>query len=122
MSSVPRILLHATHVFHGVLAPRAKLRARIVPKLPPTASCVASASPASGSGGKEASAKTEERPRARDRGGDIIPTAPPVGATTLARTLDGAAVLMPNVLSAKHLGRIGGGLLYAATSNVPWAT
>ncbi len=29
---------------------------------------------------------------------------------------------MPNVLSAKHLGRIAGGLLYAATSNVPWAT
>jgi hypothetical protein len=29
---------------------------------------------------------------------------------------------MPNALSAKHLGRIAGGLLYAATSNVPWAT
>ena len=29
---------------------------------------------------------------------------------------------MPNVLSARHLARIGGGLLYAATSNVPWAT
>ena len=29
---------------------------------------------------------------------------------------------MPNVLSARHLARIGGGLLFAATSNVPWAT
>ncbi len=29
---------------------------------------------------------------------------------------------MPNVLSTRHLARIGGGLLYAATSNVPWAT
>ena len=29
---------------------------------------------------------------------------------------------MPNVLSVRHLARIGGGLLYAATSNVPWAT
>jgi hypothetical protein len=29
---------------------------------------------------------------------------------------------MPNVLSATHLDRIDGGLLYAATSNVPWAT
>ena len=29
---------------------------------------------------------------------------------------------MPNVLSARHLDRIAGGLLYAATSNVPWAT
>ena len=28
---------------------------------------------------------------------------------------------MANVLSASHLARIGGGLLFAATSNVPWA-
>jgi hypothetical protein len=28
---------------------------------------------------------------------------------------------MPNVLSARHWGRNAGGLLYAATSNVPWA-
>jgi hypothetical protein len=46
----------------------------------------------------------------------------PVSATTLARSFDGADVPMPNVLSARHLARIGGGLLYAATSNVPWAT
>src|SRR5690606_24249381 len=31
-------------------------------------------------------------------------------------------VPMPNVLSARHLDRIAGGLLYAATSSVPWAT
>ena len=29
---------------------------------------------------------------------------------------------MPNVLSARHLARIGGGLLFAPSSNVPWAT
>lgn len=29
---------------------------------------------------------------------------------------------MPNVLSARHLARIGGGLLFAATSSVPCAT
>jgi hypothetical protein len=46
----------------------------------------------------------------------------PVSATTLARSIDGAVVPMPNLLSARHLDRIGGGLLYAATSNVPWAT
>ena len=28
----------------------------------------------------------------------------------------------PNMLSARHLARIKGGLVYAATSNVPWAT
>jgi hypothetical protein len=46
----------------------------------------------------------------------------PVSATTLARSTDGADVPMPNVLSARHLARIGGGLLFAGTSNVPWAT
>jgi hypothetical protein len=46
----------------------------------------------------------------------------PVSATTLARSIDGADVPMPNVLSAKHLDRIAGGLLYATTSDVPWAS
>jgi hypothetical protein len=45
-----------------------------------------------------------------------------VAATTLARAIPGADVPAPNLLSAMHLGRIAGGLLYAATSNVPWAT
>lgn len=40
----------------------------------------------------------------------------------LARSIVGADVPMPNVLSARHLTRIAGGLLYAATSSVPWAT
>jgi hypothetical protein len=40
----------------------------------------------------------------------------------LALTLHGADVPLPNILSARHLCRIGGGLLFAATSNVPWAT
>ena len=63
-----------------------------------------------------------ERPPPRDRTGPVVPTALPVSATTLARSIDGAVGAMPNVLSATHLSRIGGGLLYAATSSVPWAT
>ena len=39
----------------------------------------------------------------------------------LALALPGAEVPAPNILSAKHLGCIAGGLLYAATSKVPWA-
>ena len=66
--------------------------------------------------------RAEERPRPRDRSGDVIPVALPVAATTLARAIAGADVPAPNVLSARHLNRIAGGLLYAATSNVPWAT
>lgn len=105
--------------FHGVLAPRAKLRPRVVPKLPESAAhaCVRS----SPQGQSAPRSQTGERPPPRDRSGPVVPVALPVSATTLARSIDGALVPAPNVLSTKHLGRIGGGLLYAATSNVPWA-
>ena len=66
----------------GVLAPRAKLRPRIVPKLP-----------------------------------DIL-----ASASACKRSSARADVPAPNILSTKHLGRIKGGLLFAATSQVPWAT
>jgi hypothetical protein len=110
--------------FHGVLAPRAKLRPRIVPKLPEGVRAGGTC------GAAGASRKTRdklhdapaERPPPRDRRGPVVPVGVPVSATMLARTLDGADVPAPNVLSAQHLGRIGGGLLFAATSNVPWAT
>jgi hypothetical protein len=110
--------------FHRVLAPRAKLRPRIVPKLPEGVRAGGTC------GAAGASRKTRdklhdapaERPPPRDRRGPVVPVGVPVSATMLARTLDGADVPAPNVLSAQHLGRIGGGLLFAATSNVPWAT
>jgi hypothetical protein len=107
--------------FHGVLAPRAKLRPRIVPKLPESvaSACVRSATR---SGHNEPRSAPGERPPPRDRSGPVVPERLPVSATAIARGVDGAAVPMPNVLSASHLDRIVGGLLYAATSNVPWAT
>jgi hypothetical protein len=108
--------------FHGVLAPRAKLRPRIVPKLPESvARACLSASFAHRDTGEPRDAPGE-RPPARDRSGPVVPVALPVSATTLARSIDGAQVPMPNVLSARHLARIDGGALYAATSSVPWAT
>ncbi len=61
-------------------------------------------------------------PPPRDKTGAFIPAGVPGSATTLAYRIDGTDVPMPNVLSARHLARIGGGLLYAASSNVPWAT
>ena len=108
--------------FHGVLAPRAKLRPRIVPKLPGSAprACASASSRPPDRG--EPRSQAGERPPPRDKTGPIIPAAVPVSATTLARRIDGADVPMPNVLSARHLARIGGGLLYAASSNMPWAT
>jgi hypothetical protein len=45
-----------------------------------------------------------------------------VTARTLAHAIPGTHLPAPNLLSAKHLGRIAGGLLYAATSKVPSAT
>jgi hypothetical protein len=65
---------------------------------------------------------TRERPPPRDTTDPIIPAGSPVSATALARNVDGADLPLPNVLSAKHLDRIAGGLLYAATSRAPWAT
>ena len=107
--------------FHGVLAPRAKLRPRVVPKIPAgTASSCTSSSRNRHTG--EPRDRPGERPPPPDRNGPVVPTALPVSATTLAPTLHGADVPLPNVLSARHLDRIGGGLLFAATSNVPWAT
>jgi hypothetical protein len=45
----------------------------------------------------------------------------PISATLLARLVDGADAPASNVFSDKNLDRIHGGLLFAATSNVPWA-
>lgn len=110
--------------FHGVLAPRAKLRPRVVPKLPEgvRAGGTCGAAGASRKTRDKVHDAPAERPPPRDRRGPVVPVGVAVSATMLARTLDGADVPAPNVLSAKHLGRIGGGLLFAATSNVPWPT
>ena len=80
---------------------------------------------------KDATGMNDESPRRRERG-EVIPSAIAVAATMLALALPGAEVPAPNILSAKHLGRllfaprsfgrVDGGLLYAATSKVPWAT
>jgi hypothetical protein len=107
--------------FHGVLAPRAKLRPRVVPTLPErmTRAC---ASASSRHAERGALRDDGERPAPRDRSGPVVPVGLPVSATSLAWAVDGAEVPIPNVLSARHLDRIGRGLLYAATSNIPWAT
>ena len=97
--------------FHGVLAPRAKLRPRIVPRLPTSAPC---ATP-------PATASSPPPPPPQRDTGPVIPRLPPVGAHALALAVPGAEVPAPNVVSVTHLARIAGGLLYAATSRVPWA-
>jgi hypothetical protein len=108
--------------FHGVLAPRAKLRGRVVPKLPGSATRACASALSRLPEQREPRGQAGERPAPRDKTGPIIPAAVPVSATMLARGLHGADVPSSNVLSVRHLARIGGGLLFAATSNVPWAT
>jgi hypothetical protein len=108
--------------FHGVLAPRAKLRSRVVPKMPVDTASACPSSLARHRGEDAVPTSAGERPPPRDRSGPVVPTALPVSATALARIIHGADVPMPNVLSVRHLARIGGGLLCAATSSVPWAT
>ena len=100
--------------FHGVLAPRAKLRRLVVPKPPENAlpAC------AKASGPPIAEPALFE-PRAAE---PVVSTRPVRSAAALALVVPGAEASAPNVLSAKHLERIAGGLLYAATPNVPWAT
>jgi hypothetical protein len=82
--------------FHGVLAPRAKLRPRVVPKLPDSARALRAytaadtSQPATEKRDKK-KREREEPPPPRDRSGPILPDALPISAT-LARQIDGAEV------------------------------
>ena len=114
--------------FHGVLAPRSALRARVVPKLPtraPACKVHASRKNEESPSPSPDPSPTPSGPTPSRRHEPVVPAAPPVGASALALALaialPDAENPAPNVLSADHLARILGGLLYAATSAVPWA-
>jgi hypothetical protein len=128
--------------FHGVIAPRTTLRRRVVPKLPtpPERSARATLRTSRMTRSRSASTKSASAKKVRRlaiEAAPVIPDALPVSATLLARHIDHALarhidralarhtdraeIPASNVLSATHLDRIHGGLLFAATSNVPWA-
>ena len=97
--------------FHGVLAPRAKLRRLVVPRPPaPRATCT-----------PRKPGESSSAPEGTRRDVPIFPASPIVSDHTLAR-VDLADVVAPNILSVEHMERIGGGLLHAASSKIPWAT
>ena len=50
------------------------------------------------------------------------PSAPAIDIATTTASGDEALVLAPNVLSVRHWNRLLGGLLYATTPRVDWAT
>jgi hypothetical protein len=102
--------------FAGVLAPRAKLRPRIVPRQPegaaaPPTRCAAHAPSEQG---ERAAAPRRDDER-------VIPRERALSAYALAPAVPGGDVPAPNIVSAKHLARLAGGLTYAATSRPPWA-
>jgi phosphopantetheinyl transferase len=72
--------------FHGVLTPRAKLRPRVVPRLPESAARGCASAPPRPPDRRDPRGQAGERPPPRDKTGPIIPAAVPVSATTLART------------------------------------
>jgi hypothetical protein len=121
--------------YHGVLAPRSAWRCDVVPRVPKAATGC-EARPAS-------DARKPDDPPARRSGegaragvtrtrapGAVTPAAgsPPAPGVRIAPETStdasrvNAAVLAPNVLSVKHWGRLLGGLLYAASPRVDWAT
>jgi len=58
---------------------------------------------------------------ATTRGEPLVPATPVVSAHALSEVTE-SAILGPNVLSVSHMERLRGGLLYAASSHIPWAT
>src|SRR5690606_7956822 len=59
--------------FHGVLAPRAKLRSRVVPKMPESATRTCASASSRLPDQREARDHAGERPPPRDKTGPIIP-------------------------------------------------
>ena len=84
--------------FDGVLAPRAKLRPRIVPKLPGSAPRACSSASSRLPDQREPRGQAGERPPPRDKTGPIIPAALPVSATTSHAASTVRTSPMPNVL------------------------
>jgi hypothetical protein len=119
--------------YHGVLGPRSAWRRDIVPRPrerghPRGHESDDEARPC-GERSATAPPAPRQQPRAAPRQDGARDAPPLVRATTAAtsgpvapdaRTL--ASVLAPNVLGVKHWSRLLGGLLYAATSRVDWAT
>jgi hypothetical protein len=113
--------------FHGVLAPRHRWRARVVPQ-PPTQASACKASPTASAlvPGPHTTADARQTPASREGDGgaafclDALAVAT-VATASLLRT--GAAEQVgPNVLSVPHWQRILEGELFASSSRIDWRT
>ena len=116
--------------FHGVLAPRHRWRARVVPRPPTAARTAACTSMLPELPPREATVAAAKSRHAHDAGDgraafvlDVADVAPTVATATLTMTMTGAAEqVAPNVLSLAHLDRILQGELYATSSRIDWRT
>jgi hypothetical protein len=115
--------------FHGVVAPRHKLRARVVPAPPapmPTRLPRMEKSETAKPANPRRIAPTPEAHAAHETTGDgrtafVIPE-PALPASEFVRDSSVAQRVGPNVLSVAHWDRLLGGELYARSSRPDWAT
>ncbi len=106
--------------YSGVLAPRSAWRKDVVPK-PPEADAVKACEPRAAHAAAAAAGARAARGDARTTGDDVhlsVRRAPARNAG------EGPSVVLlaPNMLSVRHWDRILGGVLYAATPRLDWAT
>jgi hypothetical protein len=125
---------------HGVLAPRHRWRARVVPRPPQShAGCMKAARKKAKAGATEeprpeSAAFVEQGAAVVSRGELLSPSAPrgtgeaalvpcaELAATSTLLATGEASQVAPNILSIAHWNRILGGELYAPLSRVDWAT
>lgn len=110
--------------FAGVLAPRSKWRALVVPRPPKATTAAQRSAPCVDACGKPEHVSTPDRLVATHRPSCVAPTAsasppPAVFAHTLAAHSDAVEVVAPNVLSLAHWARLRDGELYAALHHAP---
>ena len=117
---------------HGVLAPRHKWRARVVPRPPESyAECTklsakrknatAAAEPRAEAAGVSRIQRGEPTARRGEAEPALLQTAEVVQTSTLLVT-GAASRVAPNILSIAHWDRLLGGQLYAPHSRLDWAT
>ncbi|MGH7283815.1 MAG: transposase, partial [Polyangiaceae bacterium] len=108
--------------YHGVLAPRSPWRKFVVPRAPSSPIAPRHAHPEK-SPGNSRSEDRETRSVSATRSGDkrSLTNAP---RTNSSREFSepSAALIAPNVIAVRHWERLCGGLLFATSPRVPWAT
>ena len=109
--------------FHGVLAPRHRWRARVVPQPPsPAKACRVTARELGAGKSTAAEPRGASPPPAGDGRAVFWLEAVEAVVTSSLTTTGNAEQVAPNVLSIAHWERILEGELYAATARIDWRT